>query len=609
MKLQDTGTRLTSDEVQVQVGLTLKEMIDAQKLGIDYEKSETNQALSGVDEAQYFLSLNTKSDYNYRINSTCSKFPDGAFCRSRGRNGFISSPSTGKSKRVSRAERNRVSKLIDSKKYDELPKTPELIISATRKWKRERQFKMAKEVLQVEKCLNSSVYFAAAYNSEASLPDIGVQPIIEQLYQKSVSCSDDESSARAAYRLAMFHLTNGQCKPAIPLFERVSKTPSLKFLHSRSLYWASKCQSQVTSSSMQGVETLYLLHPLSFHGMMGLQESGQEVLSRIKKNPEPLAVSRAQDSQDSGKWNQTLRAAETLIAAGEKRAARQLLTSLNMDEIMPKSAKLALYICYLLNRIEAGLLQFQALAMLFSGNPELKTPTTMKLFYPNWRFDIIKKYAEEVGLDPYLVIGLIRQESAFKIDAKSRARAMGLMQILPSTARSVDRRVSKSMLLDPETNVRIGTKYLLRVINRFDGNVHLALAGYNAGSGIVSTWMRRYPTTDTVIMGDLIPFRETREYIGSVMRNYYWYKALYGGQAISVLAPKIPTLEGVAAAPAEPEAVAAITPEESKQVEEDKSLPSNDPLVEKLPEELAPTDAETDAEGLVIPFEESTPDI
>lgn len=369
---------------------------------------------------------------------------------------------------------------------------------------------------------------------------------------------------------------------------------------------------------MQGTETLYMKFPLSFHSMMGLQESGQELLSRIQRNSEPLAVSRSTDAE---KWNQTLRAAETLIAAGEDKAARQLITSLNMDEIIPKSPKLALYVCYLLNRIEAGLLKFQALAAILSANPELKTPTTMKLFYPSWRFDMIKKYAEEAGLDPYLVMGLIRQESGFRADAASRARAKGLMQVLPSTARTVDRRVTSKTLMDPDTNVRIGTQYLARVIRRFDGNVPLALAGYNAGSGIVDVWLRRYPTTDTVVLGDLIPFRETREYIGSVMRNYYWYKALYSGQLVSVQAPKIPAsaMETAVSTPKETEPVAAaVSPEESKQAEATKNdpqpvEPATSPVVDTPDDETPKTDvsAEPTMESDLgpNPFENATPDI
>src|SRR5690606_12048629 len=125
---------------------------------------------------------------------------------------------------------------------------------------------------------------------------------------------------------------------------------------------------------------------------------------------------------------------------------------------------------------------------------------------------------------PLLVKALIRQESAFNPKARSPARAYGLMQVIYPTARIFGVR-SRAQLYKPETNVRVGTEYLARLIQRF-GSVELALAAYNAGPNNVKAWMKRYPTTNINLFVEMIPYAETREYVRLVLRNYKIYQKL-----------------------------------------------------------------------------------
>ncbi len=118
--------------------------------------------------------------------------------------------------------------------------------------------------------------------------------------------------------------------------------------------------------------------------------------------------------------------------------------------------------------------------------------------FPLEYWDLIKKNAAQNKLDPYLVAGLMAQESTFVADIKSHAGAYGLMQMKPSTARGYARklklRYSLRLLTTPETNIRMGTMYLADKIREF-GEVHLALASYNAGETPVRRWMRRTRTS------------------------------------------------------------------------------------------------------------------
>jgi hypothetical protein len=100
------------------------------------------------------------------------------------------------------------------------------------------------------------------------------------------------------------------------------------------------------------------------------------------------------------------------------------------------------------------------------------------------------------------------------------------MQLMPGTARRLER-VSKNRLVDPRTNIRIGIKYFAQLVEQFNGDAELALAAYNAGPERAETWVKRYPVQERLLFLDLIPFKETREYVASISRNYYWYRRLY----------------------------------------------------------------------------------
>jgi soluble lytic murein transglycosylase len=110
---------------------------------------------------------------------------------------------------------------------------------------------------------------------------------------------------------------------------------------------------------------------------------------------------------------------------------------------------------------------------------------------------------------------------------------MGLMQLMPATARMFGGIRRKADLYKPEANVRVGTRYFSYLIERYSGDVELALAAYNAGPSRVDEWLKRYPVGSRMLFLDMIPFRETREYVASIARNYYWYKLLYAGSAQS----------------------------------------------------------------------------
>ena len=153
------------------------------------------------------------------------------------------------------------------------------------------------------------------------------------------------------------------------------------------------------------------------------------------------------------------------------------------------------------------------------------------ILFPEPYWDIIKTESAKNNLDPYLVASLIRQESEFNPSVISYANAYGLMQLLPSSGKMLAREEGMShfqtyQLLDPATNIRLGTRYLRQTLDKFGGVTEYALAAYNAGDSRVVDWQAAGPYHGMDEFVESIPFTQTREYVEAILRNIETYKAI-----------------------------------------------------------------------------------
>jgi soluble lytic murein transglycosylase len=153
--------------------------------------------------------------------------------------------------------------------------------------------------------------------------------------------------------------------------------------------------------------------------------------------------------------------------------------------------------------------------------------------YPQAYWKLIQSQARLNNLDPYLVMGLVRQESAFSARALSVANARGLMQILPETAARSNRpsrtRAAARRLYDPNYNVRVGCAYFAELLKDFDNHPELALAAYNAGDSRVKDWVKKYSFRDPGEFLESIPISATRIYVEMVLRDAEIYRQLISG--------------------------------------------------------------------------------
>ncbi len=153
----------------------------------------------------------------------------------------------------------------------------------------------------------------------------------------------------------------------------------------------------------------------------------------------------------------------------------------------------------------------------------------LRYLYPHAYWETVSAQAQVKRLDPYLVLALIRQESAFDPEAVSSAQAYGLMQLLPETAARLTHAsfVSPASLVDPDFNVQAGTAYLRQLLDLYNDNLFMAVAAYNAGENAVDKWRARYANLEADEFVESISFRETRNYVKLVLRNYRTYRRLY----------------------------------------------------------------------------------
>jgi len=232
--------------------------------------------------------------------------------------------------------------------------------------------------------------------------------------------------------------------------------------------------------------------------------------------------------------------AQLLIGAGLNEKAEMEIDSLRSKVRI--TANSAIWLGYLYSKSQA---HYKSLRMQHSVNGGLASERDYskpfwKLYYPVAYWDDVEKESRRRGVDPFLAMAIIRQESAFDTNALSPANARGLMQIIPSTGErmfltaGIDKKPGEQFqpdtLFDPARNISMGVAYVADLLRRYGGNPALALAAYNAGANAVDRWLARFRSDPADEFVENIPYTETRNYVKRVIRNWVMYIRIYSGQ-------------------------------------------------------------------------------
>lgn len=349
--------------------------------------------------------------------------------------------------------------------------------------------------------------FKAFWIARTTRAEDGGLPLLQQLEERLAQGEETYDVERARYWRARTLQERGEVKAAADLFEQ-----------------------------------LMLDHPTTYYGLLARTQMGEleperlaQAVPRLTPSPErvepwpleagPLAVEP-----------RFLSAVELLRMGFEQQASSELL-SLERARLPRESVRLLVHLLALAGEERAahGVARL-SLRRDLSGPITPETRPLWEVAYPNAFRPLIEKHTAPAGVEPDLLQALMREESALDPKALSWAGALGLTQLMPSTAREVARQLklkhfSTEALLEPELNIRMGAWYLGVLLKQFSGNAPYAVGSYNAGAGAVNRWRKERPELPLDAWVEEIPIAETRGYIKRVLRSYNTYQLLYGRPA------------------------------------------------------------------------------
>jgi len=397
---------------------------------------------------------------------------------------------------------------------------PGLVYATARYWRRQGEFQKAAAVLDTPPL-------------KARKPD-KLWGEIENAARDAL----DEGSVSVAYRLAASHgsesgtaFADGEWlsgwialrflqEPDMALrhFSNLYNGTTSVFSKARGAYWAGRAEdSRKNKAAANKWYKLAAANLTVYYGQLAAMRLGESTALRIKVEPKPTPKETAAfDKQE------LVRVVRALNAIGMKQRTRPFLIRLINDaDKLPEYRLLAI----LARQSDQDDLGLMAAKNARQNGAEMA----------DYLFPVISVPAGG-KVESAFVLGLIRQESAFNAQAVSPAGAMGLMQLMPDTARQMGKQLKvakfkdERLTADPKFNITLGKAYLDKLVDRFGGSYVLATAAYNAGPNRVRQWMDTYgdprqADTDVVDWIESIPFDETRNYVQRVMENLQVYRS------------------------------------------------------------------------------------
>jgi soluble lytic murein transglycosylase len=389
-----------------------------------------------------------------------------------------------------------------------------------------------------ELCYSAATYYEVNYDSAKA------QEAYRVLYRAFPKGQHVESTL---WKIALYSYIEKQYEEAALGFWNYLRTYSNPLSAGSALYWMGRCYEKLGDSKK--ADYLYshiqTLVNNSYYG-----QRARETQTSLRKTEKDVSISgldfrqvvatcdgiqyapiRLQEPDRIG--IQIIERARQLVSAGlPELAITELRWGIRQYSHQDNLFYSILSLIYAKEeKIERSIASLRRIFPDYNGRPLAALPIEIwQKLYPARHWDIVTAQAARTSIEPALIMGLIRQESAFENNAQSRANARGLMQILPSTGKLLARqakikRFSAQKLFHAETNIMLGTRFLNSLLQQY-GKTEIALAAYNAGESRADRWLMEYGDTDMAEFVERIPFSETRNYVKQVLSNKMHYDLL-----------------------------------------------------------------------------------
>jgi len=341
------------------------------------------------------------------------------------------------------------------------------------------------------------------------------------------------AKARAYWFIGWCHYKLGEYSVAISKFNAITKSRYHRYFKARLLYWKAVSLQKLkqNAKAIKVFRKLIQSYPYGYYSMLAYGRTG------LKPNNAALFYTPLESypSISISQYNAIhLQRAKFFSKLGIRELLymelKQISTAQNRNlskSVIKIATKNKLYdIAY---RISGNFFKRCSKINPNRGGYCLKI---WKNHYPQAHDDIVKSSSKQTGVDANLIWAIMKSESAFRKNVVSKAGAIGLMQLMPTTAKLMSKNMNKNFadLYSPKDNIEIGTYYLSKLIKMFKGNIHAAIASYNAGEDVVSIWMKKAKMMNGDEWIEEIPYSETNTYVKKVMSGYWNYTMLYGNK-------------------------------------------------------------------------------
>ncbi len=332
-------------------------------------------------------------------------------------------------------------------------------------------------------------------------------------YRRAIAATPrSHDAAEARWRLGWLALRNGRKDDAEALYREAARTAPSRGELARAWYWVAKTMEARGAAADAVLQMVAQEYPLTFYGQRARMRLGAP--PPVLAPPPPRAVTR----EDAGPVHEEL--ARLGLDADAASSAEDAL-----DARPDRDFRLVGFLAEVHGRLGAHRQSVAYAEEALAGG--VRDEAMWRLGYPKAYWPEVAAAAQAADIDPLLLLAVVREESRYDPHAISPARAVGLAQLLPTTAQAMtgDRAITVEKLKDPATNLRLGARYVRLQLDRFGGDLRLALAAYNAGPGAARRWVGADADPDYFI--EKIGYAETRAYVRRVLGSYGIYRLLW----------------------------------------------------------------------------------